>query len=136
MMLYVLALKSNLILLILSAPEPFNECLTHFKFQSDSINTRYEECPPRPRWPLNSNLILLIQDNRVTLSRWKSTFKFQSDSINTTAKMRNSAAVKLFKFQSDSINTSMRLQVFLICPPLNSNLILLIRYRWFNMDMS
>ena len=105
MMLYVLALNSNLILLILSAPEPFNECLTHFKFQSDSINTRYEECPPRPRWPLNSNLILLIQDNRVTLSRWKSTFKFQSDSINTFLLYLLYSRLPSFKFQSDSINT-------------------------------
>ena len=76
-----------------------------FKFQSDSINTPPNRCPPDAPKTLNSNLILLILMAGVVSVLTSVAFKFQSDSINTMEILQGLLFGILFKFQSDSINT-------------------------------
>ena len=55
-----------------------------FKFQSDSINTRWgKEGTVTYISTLNSNLILLIREGKQMGTVSDKAFKFQSDSINT-----------------------------------------------------
>ena len=85
-----------------------------FKFQSDSINP----------------------DTYDFYTRIIPIFKFQSDSINPEKEAHPSYETTGFKFQSDSINPVDELWlVAVVCDPLNSNLILLIRV-WSQRKMS
>ena len=103
-MVWLFALNSNLILLILnvlflSVPS------FSFKFQSDSINTVISQVSKSRQSALNSNLILLIQIRLHPAGIHHHRFKFQSDSINTPGRLTTIALINSFKFQSDSINT-------------------------------
>ena len=98
---------------------------SHFKFQSDSINTLDASIRSAHKRTLNSNLILLILADALYTDTGTS-FKFQSDSINTSAGTRSFYLSITFKFQSDSINTRFFFSKFINCIALNSNLILLI----------
>ena len=121
-----------------------------FKFQSDSINTKYCSKVSKSRFPLNSNLILLIPSK--TNSNWKEKHTLNSNLI-LLIPVRCGQCIRLiyslnsnlillihllhlidfdggtaFKFQSDSINTVEHVaRITDFYSPLNSNLILLIR---------
>ena len=120
-----------------------------FKFQSDSINTRFRHSPFRNRTALNSNLILLIPSAKITF--FVKSYPLNSNLIlliqmpplplsvrlsalnsNLILLIRYSVyafrlQVIVFKFQSDSINTMIELTGQVIVYTLNSNLILLIQ---------
>ena len=97
-------LNSNLILLI-PTWEKMKTTVSDFKFQSDSINTLTASQMSFASPPLNSNLILLIPHSTLASKYMSVSFKFQSDSINTEAAGTLKAKASIFKFQSDSINT-------------------------------